>query len=175
MDKIKKDTLLEKIKELNEEYDFKEIFPLSALKGTNVKELIETIKKYMPNDEKIFDDETFTNISTNFYVSEIVREKVLLKTKEEVPHSVTCLVENLEHKKDKVIINVLIIVDRLSVKKIIVGKNATMLKEIGILARKDLEEYFGKKVYLSLFVKVIDNWKEEEKYLKEFGLIEEEK
>lgn len=175
VDKIKKDTLLEKIKELNEEYDFKEIFPLSALKGTNVKELIETIKKYMPNDEKIFDDETFTNISTNFYVSEIVREKVLLKTKEEVPHSVTCLVENLEHKKDKVIINVLIIVDRLSVKKIIVGKNATMLKEIGILARKDLEEYFGKKVYLSLFVKVIDNWKEEEKYLKEFGLIEEEK
>ena len=175
VDKIKKDTLLEKIKELNEEYDFKEIFPLSALKGTNVKELIETIKKYMPNDEKIFDDETFTNISTNFYVSEIVREKVLLKTKEEVPHAVTCLVENLEHKKDKVIINVLIIVDRLSVKKIIVGKNATMLKEIGILARKDLEEYFGKKVYLSLFVKVIDNWKEEEKYLKEFGLIEEEK
>lgn len=175
VDKIKKDTLLEKIKELNEEYDFKEIFPLSALKGTNVKELIETIKKYMPNDEKIFDDETFTNISTNFYVSEIVREKVLLKTKEEVPHSVTCLVENLEHKKDKVIINVLIIVDRLSVKKIIVGKNATMLKEIGILARKDLEEYFGKRVYLSLFVKVIDNWKEEEKYLKEFGLIEEEK
>jgi GTP-binding protein Era len=174
VDKVKKDTLLSTIQTLSEKYPFKEIFPLSALKGDNVKSLIETLKKYMPNEGKIFEDDTFTNITTNFYVSEIVREKVLLKTREEVPHSVTCLVESLENKKDKVIIQVLIIVDRLSVKKIIVGKNASMLKEIGMDARKDLEEYFNKKVYLSLFVKVVDNWKEEEKYLKEFGILEGE-
>jgi GTP-binding protein Era len=174
VDKVKKDKLLEIIQTLSEKYAFQEIFPLSALKGDNVKNLIETLKKYMPNEGKIFEDDTFTNITTNFYVSEIVREKVLLKTREEVPHSVTCVVESLENKKDKVIIQVLIIVDRLSVKKIIVGKNASMLKEIGIDARHDLEKYFNKKVYLKLFVKVVNNWKEEEKYLKEFDIIEGE-
>ena len=175
VDKVKKDKLLEMISTLSKEYEFSEIFPLSALKGDNVGSLIKTLKKYMPNETKIFEDDTFTNITTKFYVSEIIREKVLLKTREEIPHSVTCMVESLEHKKDKVIIQGLIIVDRLGAKKIIVGKNASMLKEIGTMARIDLEEYFGKKVYLSLFVKVVDNWKEEEKYLKEFGIIEEEK
>ncbi len=175
VDKVKKDKLLEMINTLSKEYEFSEIFPLSALKGDNVGSLIKTLKKYMPNETKIFEDDTFTNITTKFYVSEIIREKVLLKTREEIPHSVTCMVESLEHKKDKVIIQGLIIVDRLGAKKIIVGKNASMLKEIGTMARIDLEEYFGKKVYLSLFVKVVDNWKEEEKYLKEFGIIEEEK
>ena len=175
VDKVKKDKLLEMISILSKEYEFSEIFPLSALKGDNVESLIKTLKKYMPNETKIFEDDTFTNITTKFYVSEIIREKVLLKTREEIPHSVTCMVESLEHKKDKVIIQGLIIVDRLGAKKIIVGKKASMLKEIGTMARIDLEEYFGKKVYLSLFVKVVDNWKEEEKYLKEFGIIEEEK
>ncbi len=175
VDKVKKDKLLEMISTLSKEHEFSEIFPLSALKGDNVESLIKTLKKYMPNETKIFEDDTFTNITTKFYVSEIIREKVLLKTREEIPHSVTCMVESLEHKKDKVIIQGIIIVDRLGAKKIIVGKNASMLKEIGTMARIDLEEYFGKKVYLSLFVKVVDNWKEEEKYLKEFGIIEEEK
>lgn len=170
VDRIPKDKLLEIIMKYKDLHDFCEIFPISALKNDNVPALIKTIKNYLPNEGKIFEDETFTNISTNFYISEIIREKVLRKTREEVPHSVTCLVEKKVEEKDKVVIQAVIIVDRESIKKIIVGKNASMLKDIGIEARLDLEEYFGKKVYLELFVKVIKNWREKEKYLKELGL-----
>ena len=170
VDRVPKDKLLEIIMKYKDLYDFSEIFPVSALKNDNVTALIKTIKNYLPNEGKIFEDDTFTNISTNFYISEIIREKVLHKTRQEVPHSVTCLVEKKIEELGKVIIQAVIIVDRESIKKIIVGKNASMLKSIGIDARSDLEEYFGKKVYLDLFVKVIDNWREKEKYLKEFGL-----
>lgn len=174
VDRIPKDKLLEIIMKYKDLHDFAEIFPISALKNDNVDALVKTIKKYLPNEGKIFEDETFTNISTDFYISEIIREKVLRKTRQEVPHSVTCLVEKKIEEKDKVIIQAVIIVDRESIKKIIVGKNASMLKSIGIDARSDLEEYFGKKVYLELFVKVIENWREKEKYLKELGLDEKE-
>lgn len=170
VDRVPKDKLLEIIMKYKDLYEFSEIFPVSALKNDNVTALIKTIKNYLPNEGKIFEDDTFTNISTNFYISEIVREKVLRKTRQEVPHSVTCLVEKKIEEKDKVIIQAVIIVDRESIKRIIVGKNASMLKSIGMDARMDLEEYFGKKVYLELFVKVIDNWKEKDKYLKELGL-----
>lgn len=174
VDRVPKDKLLEIIMKYKDLHDFAEIFPISALKNDNVTALIKTIKNYLPNEGKIFEDETFTNISTNFYISEIIREKVLRKTYQEVPHSITCLVEKRIDEKDKVIIQAVIIVDREQIKKIIVGKNANMLKSIGIDARSDLEEYFGKKVYLDLFVKVIENWREKEKYLKELGLDEEE-
>lgn len=170
VDRIPKDKLLEIIMKYKDLYDFSEIFPISALKNDNVKELMKTIKTYLPNEGKIFEDDTFTNISTNFYISEIIREKVLRKTRQEVPHSVTCLVEKKIEEKEKVIIQAVIIVERESIKKIIVGKNANMLKSIGIEARRDLEEYFGKKIYLDLFVKVIENWRDKEKYLKELGL-----
>lgn len=172
VDKVAKDKLLEIIMKYKDLYQFSEIFPISALKNDNVNALIKTIKNYLPNEGKIFEDETFTNISTNFYISEIIREKVLRKTREEVPHSVTCIVEKKIEEKDKIIIQAAIIVDRDSIKKIIVGKNASMLKDIGIDARCDLEEYFGKKVYLELFVKTIKNWRDKEKYLKELGLDE---
>ena len=170
VDRVNKDKLLEIIMKYKDLYEFSEIFPISALKNDNVSALVKTIKKYLPNEGKIFEDETFTNISTNFYISEIIREKVLRKTRQEVPHSVTCLVEKKIEEKDKVIIQAVIIVDREAIKKIIVGKNASMLKSIGIDARYDLEEYFSKKVYLDLFVKVIENWRDKEKYLKELGL-----
>lgn len=170
VDRIPKEKLLEMIMKYKDLYDFQEIFPISALKNDNVDALITTIKNYLPNEGKIFEDETFTNISTNFYISEVIREKVLRKTRQEVPHSVTCLVEKKIEKKDKVIVQATIIVDRESIKKIIVGKNASMLKDIGTDARIDLEEYFSKKVYLDLFVKVIENWRDQEKYLKELGL-----
>lgn len=172
IDRIAKDSLLEIIMKYKDLYDFSEIFPISALKNDNVNSLIKTIKEYLPNEGKIFLDDTFTNISTNFYISEIIREKVLRKTRQEVPHTVTCLVEKKVEEDTKVIIQAIIIVDRESIKKIIVGKNASMLKSIGIDARCDLEEYFGKKVYLELFVKVIENWRDKEKYLKELGLSE---
>ena len=170
VDKVNKELLLNTIMEYSKLYDFSEIFPISALKDKNMNSLINTIKKYLPNNEKIFLDDTLTNISTDFYISEIIREKVLRKTHDEVPHSVTCVVESKEVKKDKVIINAVIVVDNLQHKKIIVGSHANMLKSIGMDARVDLEEYFNKKVYLSLFVKVIEDWKDKDNYLKELGL-----
>ena len=172
VDCVRKDILLELIMKYKDYHDFAEIFPISALKNDNVDALLKVIKNYLPNEGKIFEDDTFTNISTNFYVSEIVREKVLRKTREEVPHSVTCYVEKMDYGKDSIHIQVLIVVDRDSLKKIIIGKNGGMIKEIGIEARSDLEEYFGKTVYLETFVKTIKNWRDREKYLKELGLSE---
>ena len=169
VDKINKDTLLEKISEYSSLFNFSEVFPLSALKD-NMDDLIKTIKKYLPNEGKIFDDNIVTNVSTDFYISEIIREKVLRKTHDEVPHGVTCVVEERESKKNAEVISAVIIVEREGHKKIIVGHHASMLKSIGEDARLDLEEYFGKKVFLKLFVKVIENWKDKEKYLKELGL-----
>lgn len=102
-------------------------------------------------------------------ISELVREKVFNLTHEEVPHSVTCITENIIKDKDKRIINVAIIVDRDSLKKIIIGKNGEMLKKIGTSARHDIEKLLGTKVYLELYVKTIKKWRDKEKYLNELG------
>lgn len=173
VDKIKKEKLFPLIEELSKEYDFKEIIPISALKDDNINDLIKTIKKYLPDGDKYYDEEYYTDKSINFMISELVREKVLQLTKEEVPHSVTCLVEDYQDQEMSVHINVMIIVEREGIKKIIVGHNGSMIKEIGKRAREDIEKLVGKKVYLELFVKVIDNWREKEKYLIEFGFKEE--
>ncbi len=162
IDKINKEKLLEKIVELKDLYDFLEIVPISGLKGNNTNELIKAIKKHLPDDVKYFEDDTITNTDEAFMIGEIIREKVLNLTKEEVPHAVTCLVENMEFKKGRVYINGLIIVDRKNLKKIIIGKNGAMLKRIGVLAREDIESYLGMKVYLELYVKTIENWKNKE-------------
>lgn len=172
VDAIKKDKLLELINEYKDLYEFNEIVPLSALKGDNVLELIKTIKKYLPDGVRYYSSDEVTNVSRNFMLAEMVREKVLRLTKDEVPHSVTCLVEEYNEEDDNVHLRVLIIVDRDNLKKIIIGKNGQMLKEIGIKARIDMEEFLGKKVFLETYVKTIDNWKDREKYLTEFGLNE---
>lgn len=171
IDKLKdKEILLKEIDKLKELYDFLEIVPISSLKNTNIDALIKTIKKYLPNDQKYYDDTYLTNQPTSMMITELVREKVLRETNDEVPHSVTCYLEEYENTKDLVSLGVLIIVDRDNLKKIIIGKNGSMLKKIGTAARIDLEEYFNKKVYLSLYVKTIKNWRDREKYLQELGL-----
>lgn len=172
VDKIKKDKLLELINQYKDLYGFKEIIPISALKGDNVKDLIETLKKYLPDTVKYYSDEDITNVSRNFIIAEMVREKVLRFTNQEVPHSVTCLVEEYKEEEKSIHIRVLIILDRDNLKKIIIGKNGSMLKKIGISARIDIEEFLGKKVFLETYVKTIDNWKDRDKYLTEFGLNE---
>ena len=173
INKIKKEQLLHVIDQLQHVFSFAEIVPVSALTGDNVTHLLGVIKPYLTNDGPLYDDETFTNISNNFYMSEIIREKVLRLTEKEVPHAVTCLIEHVEEKEDVTYIQALIIVDRDNLKKIIIGKHGQMLKEIGILARVDLEEYLHTKVYLELFVKTVSNWRDRDKYLLEFGLKEE--
>lgn len=167
IDGMTKDEIFLKINEYKDLYDFKEIVPVSALKNKNTEELIKTIKKYLKDEVKYFEDGTITNRSIKFMISEIIREKILNLTKEEVPHSVTCLVENMKTNKDKNIINAAIIVDRDSLKKIIIGKNGDMIKKIGSLAREDIEKLLNKKVYLELYVKTIEKWRDREKYLNE--------
>ncbi len=169
VDRIKKENLFPMIEEYNKLFDFKEIIPISALKKDNIDDLIKTIKKYLDEGERYYSEDYYTDKSINFMVSEIVREKVLNLTHEEVPHAVTCVLEKYEEEKNSIHINVLIIVEREGIKRILVGHSGSMIKEIGIEARKDIEELVGKKVYLELFVKTVNNWREKDKYLAEFG------
>ena len=172
IDKIKKENVLLKIDEYSKIYNFSEIVPVSALKNNNTNELVKVIKKYLKDEVRYYGEDDYTNKSTEFLISEIVREKIFNKTSEEIPHSLTCIVEHIETKKDKYIINVVVIGDRDSVKKIVIGKGGNLIKEVGIEARKDLELLLGKKVYLELFVKVIKKWRDKEKYLNELGFKE---
>ena len=165
-----KEILLKEIDKLKNLYDFKEIIPISSFKDINIDTLIKTLKKYLKDDRAYYDKEYLTNQPTSMIVTELVREKVLRETKEEVPHSVTCYLEDYELDENIIHLSVLIIVDRENLKKIIIGKNGGMLKKIGSDARRDLEEYFSKKVFLSLYVKTIKNWRDREKYLQELGL-----
>ena len=165
-----KEILLNEIAKLKDLYDFKEIIPISSFKDINIDTLIKTLKKYLKDDILYYDKEYLTNQPTPMIVTELVREKVLRETKEEVPHSVTCYLEDYELDENVIHLSVLIIVDRENLKKIIIGKNGGMLKKIGSDARRDLEEYFSKKVFLSLYVKTIKNWRDREKYLQELGL-----
>ena len=162
IDKMSKEKIMEEILKLKDMYDFLDIVPISGLKGKNKDELIKVIKKYLPDNIKYFEDDTITNIDERFMIGEIIREKILYLTKEEVPHSVTVVIENLEFKKKICNINALIIVDRKNLKGMIIGKQGTMLKKIGSLARNDIELYLNMKVYLELYVKTIENWKNKE-------------
>lgn len=174
VDKIKKDKLYDEIIKLKDLYNFLDIVPISSIKGINTTELIEVIKKYLKDDVKYFDDDVITNVSEKFLVGEIIREKILILTKEEVPHAVTCVVENMEFKKDKCYINACIVVDRDNLKGIIIGKNGQMLKKVGTMAREEIEVLLGKKVYLELFVKVIENWRQKPNLFEELGISEED-
>ncbi|MGI6325306.1 MAG: GTPase Era [Bacilli bacterium] len=170
IDRISKNDIILKINEYKELYNFVEIVPISALTNDNVERLIAVIKDYLKDTIKYFDDDTkVTTISNEFVISELIREKVLELTEEEVPHSVTCVIERIEDKEKIVKIDALIIVDRDNLKKIIIGKRGSMLKEIGIRVRTDIEKLLNKKVYLALHVKTIKKWRDREKYLAEFG------
>ena len=169
VDKIKKDELFSLITKYKDLYDFKEIIPLSAIKNKNVDELINTLKKYLPDNVMYYPESDITNTSLEFRIAELIREKVLRLTKEEVPHAITCVTENLNISKDKAIIDATIIVEKDSLKSIIIGKGGSMLKEIGSKARSDIEDMLDKKVYLNLYVKSVKNWRDKEKYLKELG------
>lgn len=169
IDKLTNDQILLKINEYKDLYDFNEIVPVSAMKNKNIDTLIKVIKNYLPDEIQYYDKKDFTNKPLTFTISEIVREKVFELTDEEVPHSLTCVVENMEKNNNSYLIQVAIIVDRDSLKKIVIGKNGSKLKEIGIRARKELEELLNKKIYLETYVKTIKNWRDKEKYLQEFG------
>lgn len=169
-----KKTLLKDISEITKLYKFSEVIPVSAKKHDNVDLIINCLKKVLPESDKMYSDEELTNVSTRFILAEFVREKVLELTREEIPHTVTCYVENYEEDEKIVHVQVVIVVDRDNIKKIIIGKGGSMLKEIGTRARLDMEEFLGKKVFLETYVKTLKDWRDKEKYLLELGLSEED-
>ncbi len=170
IDNLKKEELIKRIDEVQKEYDFAEIIPISSLKKINLNDLIKTIKKYLPNEEKYYSDDYITNQPKSLIITERVREKVLRLTHDEIPHTVTCVIDSFEEDDNLLSAGVTIVVDRENLKKILIGKNGSMLKEIGTKARLDLEEYFNKKVFLSLYVKVIKNWRDRDNLINELGL-----
>ena len=153
-------------------FPFAEIAPVSALKKDNITHLIDVIKKYLTDNVLYFDTDMITTNSLAFMASELVREKLLNKTIEEVPHSLTCYTTKFEEKENIVNINVDIIVDRDSIKKIVIGKGGQRLKEVGMEARVELEKMLNKKVFLELYVKTLKNWREKVSFLKELGFDE---
>lgn len=169
IDKVTHEQILKTINDYKNLYDFSEIIPLSALTKNNVDDLVNTLEKYLPDTVRYYGENDITNRSLEFLMAETVREKVFNLTSEEVPHSITCVTDTVEVSKTSYHIHVSIIVDRDSLKKIIIGKNGDMIKKIGIQARVDLEELLGRTVYLELFVKTVKKWREKEKYLQEFG------
>lgn len=169
IDKVSKEAILSKISQYKDLYDFCEIIPVSVIDKKDVNLFIKCLKKYLTDDIKYYDNDYVTDKTPEFFISEYVREKILNNTNDEVPHGVTCITENIKYSKDTIEVDVLIIVERDSIKKIIVGHNGEMIKKIGIESRRDIEELLGKKVYLNLFVKTVNKWRDKEKYLLEFG------
>ncbi len=174
IDKMNETEILKAINDYKDLYPFAEIVPISAITKENVNTLLNVIKKYLTDNMRYFDDDTITTSTLNFLVSEFVREKIFRMTEEEIPHSVTCITSKFEETSKIINITVDIIVDRDSIKKIIIGKQGSLLKTVGIEARKDIENLVGKKVYLELYVKTIKNWRDRDRYLAELGFDEKE-
>ncbi len=171
IDKLTDEEILHKIDEYKNLYEFAEIIPLSALKNDNVDKLIKVLKNYLPDNVRYFMDGEVTTAELDFRLSEIVREKIFIHTNDEVPHSISCKLIGYEEKNNIIKVNVDIIVDRDSLRKIIVGHNGNMIKTIGYEARVDMERLLNKKVYLELYCKTIRKWREKEKYIKDLGYI----
>ena len=169
IDKLPRQEILKKIDQYKDLYNFSEIVPISAVKGDNVDRLISVLKSKLTDNIKYYEDGMWTNVSTRFLISELIREKILELTDEEVPHSVSVVVDQSEYNNNAANITATIVVDRENLKKILVGKNGSMIKEIGIRSRKDIEQLIGRNVYLDLFVKVIPKWRDREKFLNEIG------
>ena len=149
-----------------------EIIPASAKEGFNVQALMKRIVELLPEDEPYFGKDALTDKPARFFVTEIIREKILLNYDKEVPYSAEVIVEKFEEKENSIHIMAVIYVERDSQKGILIGKGGSMLKRVGTEARKDIETFFGKRVYLELFVKVEPNWRNRENKLKAFGYIE---
>lgn len=171
-DKVRnKKLLLPVIKEAKKSYPFDEIFPMCALDRTDLDRLLEIIKSYLPEGPFLYPEDQLTDKDDQFMIQEIIREKVLAETYEEIPHSVAVVIESVdEDGKNKVLnIHAIIYVERTSQKSIIIGKNGAKLKKIGELARIEIEKFLSRHVYLDLWVKVYEKWKKDPQALREIG------
>lgn len=174
IDLIKEEQLVNLIKEWNERVKFTETFPISALEKKGTENLFEKLKAYLPLGPVYYPKDQFTDRPERFFVNEIIREKILLNYYQEIPYSCEVVVEafKVDDVKKIVRIRALIYVSRKSQKGIIIGKAGSAIKQLGIDARKSIEKFLESKVHLELYVKVKDNWRDNEKELKNFGYID---
>lgn len=175
IDKVHPDELLPIITAYQSEMDFDEIIPVSAIDGNNVDRLLQVISSYLEEGPQFYPSDQVSDHPEYFIVQELIREKVLQLTREEIPHSVAVMVESMERENDNLIdVQATIAVERNSQKGIIIGKQGSMLKEIGTRARKDIQTLLGSKIYLELWVKVQDDWRDKPRDLNRFGYKDED-
>ncbi|WP_333879656.1 MULTISPECIES: GTPase Era [Lysinibacillus] len=177
IDAIHPDELMGIIESYKERYDFAEIVPISALQGNNVENLLVTLVKYLPEGPQYYPADQVTDHPERFIISELIREKVLHLTREEIPHSIAVVIDKIrrdEENEDKIHVAATIIVERDSQKGIVIGKRGALLKEVGTRARKDIEMLLGSKVYLELWVKVQKDWRNKATHLRDFGFRDDE-
>ncbi|OEF96220.1 GTPase Era [Desulfuribacillus alkaliarsenatis] len=174
VDLIKKDELLLRIDQYKDLVDVEEIIPLSALQGDNVEVLIKEIKKRLPEGPMFFAADQITDHPERFVIAELIREKVLQLTEEEIPHSVAVVVEQIVEREhtDKLFVSAVIYTERKSQKGILIGKDGALLKEVGKRARNDIERLLGSKIYLDLWIKVKKDWRNHAIDLRNFGFHE---
>jgi GTP-binding protein Era len=170
IDVLRKDKLLPLISLYSQKTDFAEIVPISALKKENLELLIQLTFKYLPEGPAFYPEDQFTDCHERFLVGELVREKVLLNTAEELPYSTTVVVARFEEKGELTVIHCDIYVERVSQRKIIIGSQGQKLKKIGMEARSEIKSLLGKKVYLELFVKVKPKWRDDLRFLDSMRL-----
>lgn len=170
IDKVHPDELFLLIDKYKDKYDFAEIVPISALEGNNVDHLLGVLKDYLPEGPQYYPADQVTDHPERFIISELIREKALELTREEIPHSIAVVIEDIIEKEDeKLRIQAVIVTERSTQKGIIIGKQGSMLKQIGKKARIDIETLLGSKVYLELWVKVQKDWRNRPQSLKEYG------
>lgn len=175
IDKIHPDELLQQIEDYQSQMDFTQVIPISATQGNNFETLMHELTEQMPEGPQYFPDDQITDHPEYFVVSELIREKILQLTRDEVPHSVAVVVDSMKRNQDdKVHVQATIIIERDSQKGIIIGKGGAMLKKIGTQARKDIELLLGDKVYLELWVKVQKDWRDKQTYLTDYGYRKED-
>ena len=174
-DLVSKEEVVKKLTEWKELFDFKEIIPISALEDQNIDTLISTIKNYLNEGMMYYPKDQMTDHPERFVMAEFIREKILYFTREEVPHSVAIVVERMAELEDgSVEVIATIVVDRKSQKGILIGKQGSMIKKIRQNAQREMKRFLQTPVHLELFVKVENNWRNKQKYLKEFGYNEDD-
>ena len=173
IDLIEKKFLLPLIDKFRALYNYHEIFPISALKGFGIEELLKSIKEILPEGPKYYPDDIQTDATERFIAAEFIREKITLFTKQEIPYSTAVQIDLFKEDEAKNLIRITatINVEKESQKAIMIGKKGAMMKKIGTQARLDMEKLFGAKVFLELFVKVQREWTTSDKMLQEFGLL----
>jgi GTP-binding protein Era len=176
IDEVHPDDLLPLMETYKALYPFKEIVPISALQGNNVEVLLEQIKQFLPEGPQYYPADQVTDHPERFIVAELIREKVLHLTREEVPHSIAVAIDSMKKRenKDMVDIQATVVVERDSQKGIVIGKQGKVLKEVGQKARVDIEALLGSKVFLELWVKVQKDWRNKQSQLRDFGFNEDE-